>query len=497
MDLKKLRQEILSRTHVQDGNYVERELPPLWKHQIEGVERARNKDYFGFFYEPGCGKTRTFIEAWEEKCLPYGRTLKTVILCPPVIIENFKREFEMYGRLSRYRVTALTGSMEGRLKKFQQLQNGNFIIITNYEMLYNKPLLEAIRRWEPELIALDECHKNKNPKAKRTKAATQLADLCKYRYGLSGTPILNSQLDLFSQIRILDGGATFGNNFFVFRSRYFYDANAGRKGTHSYFPNWLPRPGINKELQDAIAPFTMHVKKSEALDLPPLLKKVQLVEMGKDQEMAYSSMKKDLIAFLKDRACVADMALVKALRLAQIVSGYIKLDDDTERVFDEVPRLEALSKILEDVTHENKIIIWCVFKRNYAMVGNLCSSLGLKACALHGETTDKQTQIDLFQNDPNYKVMIANPGAGGIGINLTAASYMVYYSRNFSLEQEIQSEARNYRGGSEIHEKITRIDLVSPGTIDEICIKALEMKRQIGDSILDSASIVKLLREEL
>ena len=81
--------------------------------------------------------------------------------------------------------------------------------------------------------------------------------------------------------------------------------------------------------------------------------------------------------------------------------------------------------------------------------------------------------------------MIANQGAGGIGINMTEASYSIFFSRNFSLEHDLQAEARNYRGGSEMHQKVTRIDLVSPGTIDELISEALANKQNMAEKILD------------
>ena len=80
--------------------------------------------------------------------------------------------------------------------------------------------------------------------------------------------------------------------------------------------------------------------------------------------------------------------------------------------------------------------------------------------------------------------MIANQTAGGIGINLTAASYSIFYSRNFSLEADLQAEARNYRGGSEVHKKITRIDLVAADSIDSLVVEALAKKENISEQIL-------------
>jgi len=82
-------------------------------------------------------------------------------------------------------------------------------------------------------------------------------------------------------------------------------------------------------------------------------------------------------------------------------------------------------------------------------------------------------------------VIIANPAAGGVGISLIQASYAIYYSKGFSLEADLQSEARNHRGGSEMHEKITRIDLVARGTIDEVVNEALKSKLNVAEQILE------------
>lgn len=95
-----------------------------------------------------------------------------------------------------------------------------------------------------------------------------------------------------------------------------------------------------------------------------------------------------------------------------------------------------------------------------------------------------QTAVDDFQQDPSVRVMIANPAAGGTGVTLTAASVAVYYNRSFNLEHHLQSQARNHRGGSDIHEKITYYDLVSAGTIDEVILEALERKENLAENIL-------------
>ena len=98
---------------------------------------------------------------------------------------------------------------------------------------------------------------------------------------------------------------------------------------------------------------------------------------------------------------------------------------------------------------------------------------------------EKGEQVDLFQNDPECRVIIANRGAGGVGVNLTAASYSIVYSRNFRLDEELQSEARNHRGGSEIHEQIVKIDLVAADTIEMGVLESLSNKLEGATAVLD------------
>ena len=92
-----------------------------------------------------------------------------------------------------------------------------------------------------------------------------------------------------------------------------------------------------------------------------------------------------------------------------------------------------------------------------------------------------------FKNNSKVRVVIANRRAGGIGINLVEASYSINYSRNFSLGEELQSESRNHRGGSQIHEKITKIDIVAKDTIDELLLEALQNKHDLNKRIINFA----------
>jgi SNF2 family DNA or RNA helicase len=100
---------------------------------------------------------------------------------------------------------------------------------------------------------------------------------------------------------------------------------------------------------------------------------------------------------------------------------------------------------------------------------------------------EKKEAMDEFRKNDAVRVVITNRKAAGIGINLVEASYSIVFSRNFSLEDELQSEARNYRGGSQIHKSITKIDLVTKNTIDEVVLAALQSKKNISDAVIDFA----------
>ena len=241
----------------------------------------------------------------------------------------------------------------------------------------------------------------------------------------------------------------------------------------------------------------MVAKKSECLDLPPLVKKEIFIELSKEQRRIYEELKTDLITYINDKACTAPLALTKALRLQQIVSGFVVGEDDEnqkhEIVIKDNPRAKALEELLRELTPHHKVIVWAVFKNNYETIRQICGKLKIKHVEVHGSipSRTKFENVDKFNTDDNRRVFLGHPLSGGIGINLIASSVSIFYSRNFSLGQDVQAEARNYRGGSEIHEKVTRIDLVAKDTIDEVIQKALANKQEISDKLLrDSQSLL-------
>ena len=467
-------------------------LPGLWQHQKIGIEKAKIVKDLAIFYEPGTGKTRTTIEILRYRYKEHARVLKTLIVSPLIVTENWKHEFIKFCPEDS-KVPRKVHVLEGTIKEKSQRVREAFvdeILVVNYDAFIQPDFLAACLKWLPEVLVLDESHRCKNTSSKRTKAITKLSvnmgkqPVC-HRYLLTGTPITNDQLDLWSQFFILDNGKTLGDSYFGFRATYFWDLNASKKGSLKYFPMFVPKKSINDKLNSLIMSASVVAKKEQCLDLPDLVKQIVYVDMSPAQRKHYEAMKKDFLAFINDKAAVAQLAITKSLRMQQILSGFLKMDDNSIERF-ENPRAKVLSELLEEITASGKCLVWSVFKEDYQTIRDVCDSLKLKYVELTGETknADKFKNIELFEKLPEIKVLIGAPGASGIGVNLVSAKYSIWYSRNFSLEQDLQAEARNYRGGSEVHDKVTRYDLVCKGTLDEVILKALYNKNQIKDEIL-------------
>lgn len=415
--------------------------------------------------------------------------MRTLIFCPQIVIKNWESEFQRFSK-SGDLVQPLVGPKKKRIEALST--PGKSIFITNFESLDMEGLfwefkgkVKKPRDLGFEILVVDEAHRFKDGTAKRTKMAIKLADAIDRVHLLTGTPLTNGPMGIWAQFRILDGGATFGKSFLAFRNEYFVDHNAG-KPAHVYFPDWKPKPGIEPKLNELIYKKAIRVLKDECLDLPPLVKKRVTIPLGSDQKRHYEEMLKDYLTMLGSKEVVATIALTRALRLMQITTGTLNFEDGTTRQVKDNPRIDALEELLEDICKAEQVIVWAVFSDNYAAIAKVCAGLKLSYSFLTGEQSarEKEESLEAFKTGRS-RVLIANPAAGGTGVNLIEASTAIFYSRSFNLEHRLQAEARNHRGGSEIHKKITMIDLVAEGTIDEHCLDALACKENIAAQILE------------
>lgn len=479
-----------------------------YPHQMEALELSRREDHLALLWEMGTGKTGGMINILRDKYSKEGRLMRTLILSPLVTLFNWKNEFGIHSYMDLDDVVVCYHRQSKKkrdifhhhcLDKITNEMNKDKVVITNYETLQNKGMLDSILEWSPEIVICDEAHLIKNPKAIRSKATMKVGLRAKHRFVLTGTLILNSIQDVFMPYKFMDHGDTFGTNYHVFRNTYMEDANAEWSSKPNHFSKWVARTEMYDTLTDKIYQRATRVRKCDVLkDLPPLVKTRRTVELGPEQKKYYEEMKRDFITFVQEKerqqelagAVVAQLAVTKALRLLQIVTGYVTTEDGEDIIIQKNPRLDETEALLSEIVCNggSKCILWCSFRANYKQLGDLCKRLNIEHVYLTGEMSleEKQHAMNEF-NTGSPSVIIANRRAGGIGINLVAADYSIVYSRNFSLSEELQSEARNHRGGSQIHSQITKIDLCARDTIDEHVLEALCSKEDISKRVIDFA----------
>jgi len=474
---------------------------PLWAHQIKRIERTCEPDVHELLLadDMGTGKTRSIIEILRRRYAAKGRVMNTLIVAPRAAKRQWKTQILEYSKLKPIDILVLEKSEKRRCKDFYDLINvdgqllRNKIVIINPASFEMKELMKLIEQWHVEILVIDEVHEFKAHNGVRAKAAIPIADKAEYRYFATGTLIANTESDVFMPFRLLDGGQTFGTNFYVFRKKYYRDVNASWAHKQNHFPKYECSEEGKAEISKLIFKKAMRALKKDCLDLPPLVREELEVELSPEQKKAYNEMKEEFLTWVKDqqdqpRAIVANLAITKAMKMQQIISGFAFDENRNPVRFKNVPRLEVLRELLTNLGKDKKVIIWATFIENYKMIAEVCEDLGMGYIKIVGGQSDSERAEDKlrFQTDPKCQVCIANQSAGGTGVDgLQVANYMVYYSKDASLLKDSQSNDRAYRGGSEMHDKVTRIDLVAYGTLDEGINDALANKKDLAQYILD------------
>jgi len=332
------------------------------------------------------------------------------------------------------------------------------------------------------LFAVDESTTIKNPKASRTKAITKLAKNTKYRRILTGSPITQSPLDLYSQTEVLDTNLLGYTSFYSFQNHYGEVVNR-------YFGGRTVRQVVGyrnlDELSQKLDSFSYRVLKSDCLDLPEKLYIRRDVTLTAEQKKLYSELKELAITELANQEMVSvTNVLTQLLRLHQIVCGHIKSDDGTETPINN-NRIDELIEVIAEM--QGKVIIWANYRQNILeIVETLQGLFGADAVASYfGDTTpdERDRVIKQFQDpDSPLRFFVGNTQTGGYGITLTEAQNVIYYSNNFDLEKRLQSEDRAHRIGQK--NNVTYVDLVAKDTVDEKIVTALRSKLDLAQEVL-------------
>lgn len=435
------------------------------KHQIEGFEQAIKYRSFAILDEMGLGKTKTAIDIARLR-IHNGSISKILVMCPKAVMEVWKDEVR---KDSNEHTVLLSGDKDTRLMLFNAKSRW---FILNYEgllVLSNSIISKIDNNW---MIIFDEATKIKSSKAKRTKIAMKLSENTAWKLILSGKIITQTLLDIYCPYYIIDNGKTFGKSYYTFRSKFFTPG----------YKQWTWKPtDLGKEfIAQAIAAKSIRHLKKDCLDLPDKLYQTRLVDMDIEQTKIYKQMAEELLITLKDVQIEAKTTLTKLIKLLEITSGFI-YDENHKSYRVSRSKIEALLDIIEET--DEKIVIWCHFREDEAMLIE-----ALKNYVVYVGDADS------FQNDPLARIFIGKPQSHGMGITLTAANVVVYYSQWYSVEQREQSEDRTHRIGTK--KNVMYYDLVCRGSIDVVISETLKQKRNLADEVLNLAAIRNIILPE-
>lgn len=424
----------------------------------------------------GTGKTLTTIAVMGRGYLN-GKIKKVLVVCPASVLPVWEKEIKEYADYET-NVMTLDGTMQKRIQKLKQLVFGQGlkIAIINYESTWR--MFDELKEWSPDLIICDESQRIKNHTAAQSKAMHKLGDIAKYKMILTGTPVTNKPLDLYSQYRFLDK-SVYGTSFYSFKNRY---VRMGGYGGHEIIGY------INQdELIEKAHSIAYRVTKDEALDLPEQISTVRYCELEPSASKLYNKLKRECYMELEQGEITITNILTKMLRLRQVTGGFVNNDDGETQMVSNA-KLNVLEEIINDVVinSNKKIVIFAIFVNEIEAIKKMLETKGIKYSWISGKVKleDRGAMVKDFQEDEDVKVFIAQTHTAGLGITLTAADTSVFYSLDAKYESYSQALARLHRLGQK--NKVNHIHLVAKNTIDEKTISDLEYKEDMAAVIVDN-----------
>lgn len=464
----------------------------LYKHQIRGANMALRAfgaldaktpgGGFGELFEMGCGKTLTTI-AVAGALYNLGKINRVLVVAPTSVCSVWPHDLNQFATFP-WEARVLLGDKKKRLKALNELENWPFkalrIAVINYESTHRDGIFEALVAYKPDLIVCDESQRIKNPSAAQSKALHKLGDAAPFRMILSGTPVQNNAVDLYSQYRFLDP-AVYGANFYAFKNRY---CIMGGYGQHQIVGYRNMDELVEKEHSVAY-----RVTKEECLDLPQQTFINRYVQFTDAEQAIYEQLRKSSFLELETGENVtATTILTMYLRLMQLTGGFLTADESTRPKQVNTAKLDALADIVDDyvVDAGKKLVIFARFRAEIAAIENLLRLRKIQYGSIYGDVPmeERGKIVEDFQTNPDTKVFVAQIQTAGLGITLHAASTAVFYSYDYNYANYAQALARIHRIGQRL--PVTYIHLVVDGSIDEKILAALENKEDMAKTVVDS-----------
>ncbi|MDC7218780.1 MAG: DEAD/DEAH box helicase [Spirochaetales bacterium] len=417
----------------------------------------------------GLGKTVQTL-AFLQNLYSQGELKRVLIIAPVSTLPNWENEIHRFTP----HFSCLRHAGSNRKETREELESPT-VTLVSYQTLRNDILL--FKDISYSYVILDEAQYIKNAATQAFKSVRVLQS--EHRLSLTGTPVENRTMDLWSQMDFL---------------------NPGILGPAEKFHKQFILPieeHSNEEKRDLLKklvyPFILRRKKEDVLaELPPRSEIVRYMEMAPDQAQLYRQLLDKYRAKILSKEKFDILQALLHLRQAVLFPSLL----GEEHTSVSSRKFDALKLHLRDITSEgHKVLIFSQFVKSLKIIQQWLDEEGRDYSYLDGATKKRQEQIDAFQNDPERKVFLISLKAGGTGINLTAADYVIIFDPWWNPAAEAQAIDRTHRIGQT--RPVTAFRFIMKGTIEEKILKLQNRKRELMDDLVTTEeSFFKSLTKE-
>jgi SNF2 family DNA or RNA helicase len=413
----------------------------------------------------GLGKTLQTITFLQHLKTTQKNKIPSLIIAPTSLIFNWNNEIEKF--CPTLKILTFVGSERNHLiKDFEKYD----IILSTYGSLLND--IEFLKDETFHYVILDESQAIKNPHSKRYKAVRLLKSY--NRLVLTGTPIENNTFDLYAQLNFL---------------------NPGLLGNMSHFKTTFSDT-IDKEkdveasqlLSKIIAPFVLRrTKEDVAKELPQKTEDVIYCDMGKDQRKVYDFFKDKYRDYLLNKidengVAKSQMYILEGLTKLRQICNSTALINEEEDYGNFSVKTENLLEHIKEKTGQHKILVFSQFVKMLQIIKTRLDEEHISYEYLDGQTKDRQTRVNNFQENKEVRVFLISLKAGGTGLNLTEADYVYIVDPWWNPAVENQAIDRCYRIGQ--NKKVMAYRMICNDTIEEKIVSLQSKKKKVAASII-------------
>ena len=383
----------------------------------------------------------------------------SLIICPKSLIFNWLSEFEKFA--STEEVICIIGSQFDRERIIKNIsKDKKCIYITSYDSLRND--INLYEEKEFNYVILDEAQYIKNVEAGKSKSVKRING--KHKFALTGTPIENNIVDLWSIFEFLMPG--YFEDVREFKNRYLNDED------------------FTKKVAIKIAPFILRRTKKEVLkDLPPKIEQIISCDMTNEQRKIYDALRLEASNAIA-KGVEAFAILPYLMRLRQICVDPKTFIDNFDGQSGKMVYLESL--ILDKINDGKRILIFSSFVKALNLIEKILSKNQIKYHLLTGDTSldSRKEYVDSFNKNEDIKVFLISLKAGGTGLNLTGASVVIHMDPWWNVAAMDQATDRAHRIGQ--NKTVEVIKLVAEDSIEQRVIQLQNLKKELIDSLISN-----------